>query len=69
MKCFTGMLIALTKVRTVNLIELACAFSSRAKMELRYKRIKRFFRKFTIEFSCVALWMMRPFGLLNKPVF
>lgn len=69
MKCFAGMLIALIKVRTVNLTELACAFGSKAKLESRYKRLKRFFSTFTIEFSCVALWVMSLFGLLNTPIY
>jgi hypothetical protein len=69
MKCFTGMLMALIKVRTVNLVELACAFGSEARIESRYKRIKRFFREFSIEFSSIAFWVMNLFGLLNKPIY
>ncbi len=48
MTCFVGMLLALIKVRTVNLIELACAFDSEALLDSRYKRIKQFFTGFTI---------------------
>lgn len=40
-KCFARMLIALIKVRTVNLTELPCAFGGNAKLESRYKCIKQ----------------------------
>ena len=43
MACFVGMLMALFKVRTINLMELACGFLSNATIDSRYKRIKRFF--------------------------
>lgn len=69
MICFAGMLIALIKVRTVNLLELACAFDAKAKMESRYRRIKRFFSEMTIELSCVAGWVMSLFGLLDQPIY
>jgi len=63
MTCFVGMLLALIKVRTVNLMELACAFESAALQESRYKRIKRFFKGFTIDFTSVARWVMDLFEL------
>lgn len=66
MECFVGMLIALIKVRTVNLNELACGFSSHAQQESRYKRIKRFFKEFTLDFSQVATWVVCLFGLSGQ---
>ena len=51
MYCFVGMLLALIKVRTINLTELACGFSSLASIDSRYKRIRRFFKEFTIDFT------------------
>ena len=69
MACFVGMLIALFKVRTINLTELACGFSSNATIDARYKRIKRFFKDFTIDFSLIALWVIQFFGLTNKPFY
>lgn len=63
MTCFAEMILALIKVRTVNLFQLACAFESDAQMESRYKRIKRFFSGFMIDLSCVASWMVKLFGL------
>lgn len=38
MTCFVSMLVALFKVRTINLMELACGFSSKATLDSRYKR-------------------------------
>lgn len=66
MACFVGMLISLFKVRTINLTELACGFSSNATIDSRYKRIKRFFKDFTIDFSLVASWVIQFFGLTDK---
>jgi len=62
MSCFVGMLVALLKVRTVNLTELACGFSSKATIDSRYKRIKRFFKEFTIHYPSVAFWVVEFFG-------
>lgn len=61
--CFAGMLLGIIKVRTVNLVELAGAFDSSAKLESRYKRIKRFFSQCTIDLGEVACWVMKLFGL------
>jgi SAM-dependent methyltransferase len=69
MSCFAKMLVALIKVRTVNLQDLACAFESQAKLDSRYKRIKRFFSKFTLDFSCLASWVVGIFDLLDQPVY
>jgi hypothetical protein len=68
MACFVGMLMALFKVRTINLTELACGFSSNATIDSRYKRIKRFFKDFTIDFPLVATWVVQFFDLSNKPL-
>lgn len=69
MTCFVGMLLALFKVRTINLTELACGFLSNATIDSRYKRIKRFFKDFEIEFPLVASWVVQFFGLTNKPLY
>ena len=68
MTCFVGMLMALFKVRTINLTELACGFSSNATIDSRYRRIKRFFKDFTIDFPLVATWVVQFFDLSNKPL-
>jgi hypothetical protein len=69
MDCFATMLIALIKVRTVNLAEVACGFSSTAKQDSRYIRIKRFFREFEIDFSVVATWVIHCFGLSGQALY
>lgn len=63
MDCFVGMVFSLISARTVNLMELACAFHSGAKLDSRYKRLKRFFSGFTIDMSVVAGWVMGFFEL------
>jgi hypothetical protein len=68
-KCFAGMLLALIKVRTVNLVELACGFDGEARLESRYKRVKRFFSQFTINFADVARWVVDLFGLDKEAIY
>jgi hypothetical protein len=69
MACFAGMLLALIKVRTVNLVELACAFGGEATIESRYKRIKRFFSQCTIDGADVAGWVVSVLGLDQEAVY
>ena len=69
MECFAAMLISLIKVRTVNLTEIACGFSSSAKQDSRYVRIKRFFREFKIDFSIVAIWVINCFDLAGQTLY
>ena len=69
MTCFVSMLIALFKVRTVNLTELAFGFLSDATIDSRYKRIKRFFKDFTMDFPLIASWVVQFFGLTNKQLY
>lgn len=69
MACFVGMLLALIKVRTVNLVELSCGFESVAKLSSRYQRLKRFFGEFTIDLSAVAIWMVRLFELDDDTLY
>lgn len=57
--CFVRMLLALFSVRTANLSELAVAFSSNAKVESRYKRIKRFFRFFQFDYNALARFIFK----------
>ena len=47
-------LIALLRVKTVNLGELATGFRSNAKTESSYKRLQRFFRDFDLDYSLIA---------------
>lgn len=52
-------LLALIKVRSVNLAELATAFGGRAKTESHYKRLQRFFRGFDLDFDGLARLLVR----------
>lgn len=45
--CFCRMLLALFKVRTINLSEIAVGFEAKASVTSRYQRLYRFFRQFT----------------------
>lgn len=47
-------LIALLRVKTVNLVELATGFRSNAKTESSYKRLQRFFRNFDLNYAVTA---------------
>ncbi|MEO0685934.1 MAG: IS4 family transposase [Cyanobacteria bacterium J06649_11] len=47
-------LIALFRVKTVNLVELSIGFKSKAKQESNYKRLQRFLREFEIDYYKIA---------------
>jgi hypothetical protein len=47
-------LIAILRVKTVNLAELAAGFRSNAKTESSYKRLQRFFRYFDLDYQAIA---------------
>ena len=47
-------LLALLKVRTVNLSELALGFAGTAKPASHYKRLQRFFRHFDFNYAEIA---------------
>jgi hypothetical protein len=63
--CFVRMLLALFTVRTVNLSEIAVAFCSKATIESRYKRIRRFFSQYTMNFEQLAKWIFCSFSLTD----
>jgi hypothetical protein len=52
-------LIALIRVRTVNLAEIATVLSSEAKVASRYKRLQRFFREFEVDYESIALMVVK----------
>jgi hypothetical protein len=52
-------LLALLKVRTVNLAELAKGFGGAAKIDSHYKRLQRFFRSFEIDGDDLARLLVR----------
>lgn len=51
-------LIALLRVKTVNLAELATGFRGDAKTESNYKRLQRFFRHFDLDYQAIAKIMV-----------
>ncbi|MGK7892839.1 MAG: hypothetical protein AB4372_04120 [Xenococcus sp. (in: cyanobacteria)] len=60
----TLFLLALVKVKTVNLSELALGFEGKAQAASKYKRLQRFFRGFEVDYSLIAKlvisWMEIP---------
>lgn len=52
-------LLALLKVRSVSLAELATGFGGQAKVESHYKRLQRFFRGFAFDQATLARLLVR----------
>lgn len=67
--CFVRMLLALFVVRTVNLSEIAVAFSSKADINSRYKRLQRFFSKFQIDYTIIAHFIFKLFFSETQKVY
>lgn len=65
MDCFVNMLIAVLKIRTINLAEIAMAFKSNANLDSRYRRIQRFIHSYHIDFDKIAWFIIMQFGLLE----
>jgi Transposase DDE domain len=57
-------LIALFRVKTVNLSELAVGFRGKAVTESHYKRLQRFFKEFEVDYDGIAKTVVR---LMNMP--
>ena len=62
-KCLSKILLALIHTRTINFVELACAFDSTASKESRYRRIRRFFATFDLCFVTLATFLLRLMAL------
>lgn len=58
---FTRMLIALITVQTVNLKEIAIALVSKAEVDSRYKRLRRFFSQFNLNYDFIARFIFNLF--------
>ena len=58
-------LIALIRVKTVNLAELATGFRNEVKTDSNYKRLQRFFRKFDLDYPSIAKLIV---ALINIPL-
>jgi len=50
---------ALIRVKTVNIVEIVSGFSGKAKVESHYKRLQRFFKDFEVDYSSIALIVVR----------
>jgi hypothetical protein len=47
-------LIALLKVKTVNLAEIATALNPQAKISSNYRRLQRFFSEFEVDYQVLS---------------
>jgi hypothetical protein len=47
-------LIALLRVKTINLVELATGFRTQVKTDSNYKRLQRFFKDFNLDYVAIA---------------
>jgi hypothetical protein len=57
-------LIALLRVKTINLTELATGFRSKAQTDSSYKRLQRFFRSFDLDYAVIARAIV---GIMDIP--
>ena len=57
-------LIALFRVKTVNLSELSTGFMGQAKTDSHYKRLQRFLRKFDLDYYAIAKLVI---GMMEIP--
>lgn len=56
-------LVALIQVKTVNLVQVATAFSGQSLPSSNYKRVQRFLRFFEISYAELALFVVKLVGL------
>lgn len=57
-------LIALLRVKTVNLTELATGFRNKAQVDSNYKRLQRFFNNFDLDYTVIAKAII---GIIDIP--
>ena len=60
--CYVNILLAIILSKTVNLAQLPCFISSKAKQDSRYRRLQRFFECFKIELTIVSRFVYQLFG-------
>ncbi|PON13924.1 IS4 family transposase, partial [Candidatus Entotheonella serta] len=53
-KGLSSFMVASLKVKTVNFVELATAFSGSAKVDSHYRRIQRFFKEIQLQQDAIA---------------
>ncbi len=67
--CFVGMLLALLRLKQVNLTQLALAFASQSDPKSRYRRLQRFFREVVFDYDAIAHLIMQLFGFHNQSFY
>ena len=67
--CFTGMLLALIRLKHINLTQLALAFSSQADPKSRYRRLQRFFQYVVFDYDAIARLVMQLFDFYGKSYY
>jgi hypothetical protein len=54
LRFLAALLIALLRVKKINLAELATAFGGKAQTDSHYKRLQRFFRRYEVDYAEIA---------------
>lgn len=67
--CFVGMLLALVRLKHINLTQLALAFSSQADPKSRYRRLQRFFREVVFDYDALARLIMQLFDFYGQSYY
>jgi hypothetical protein len=62
-KFVAAFIVALVTVKTVNLVEIACAFAGKAQQDSQYKKLQRFFRFFEIPYADIAQLVVKLLGV------
>jgi hypothetical protein len=62
-KFVAAFVLALVTVKTVNLVEIACALAGRAKQPSQYKKLQRFFRFFELPYADIAQFVVKLLGV------
>lgn len=67
--CFIGMLLALLRLKQVNLTQLALAFAGQSDPKSRYRRLQRFFREVVFDYDAIAHLIMQLFDFHNQSFY
>ena len=66
--CLVNFIIAIFVTRTVNLVELATAVSSKTKVSSRHMRLRRFLQSGFLSQECIAILLWDLFNFESSPV-
>lgn len=67
--CFSEMLLALLRLKKVNLTQLSLAFESSALIASRYRRLQRFFKETIFDYDAIAGLIMDLFGFYGIGIY